>query len=167
MQAGPAADTDGYLQPRDTMPADRTPPPDAKQLPSRRDRGRGQRPIALVVDDDPPMRAMARHVLEKLGYDVREADGGREAMETLRRGPLPDLLVTDLKMADGSGGWLVSQVGYEFPALVARTVVITGAASGAAAAHVAARWQCPVVAKPFTDADLAEAIAGLGGSSSV
>jgi CheY-like chemotaxis protein len=146
---------------RDTMPADRTPPPDAKQPLSRRDRGRGQRPIALVVDDDPPMRAMARHVLEKLGYDVREADGGREAMETLRRGPLPDLLVTDLKMADGSGGWLVSQVGYEFPALVARTVVITGAASGTAAAHVAARWQCPVVAKPFSEADLAEAIAGL------
>jgi CheY-like chemotaxis protein len=161
------ADTDGYLQPRDTMPADRTPTPDAKQPLSRRDRGQGQRPIALVVDDDALMRAMARHVLEKQGYEVGEADGGREAMETLRRGPLPDLLVTDLKMADGSGGWLVSQVGYEFPALVARTVVITGAASGAAAAHVAARWQCPVVAKPFTESDLAEAIAGLGGSGSV
>ena len=125
MQAGPAADTDRYLQPRDTMPADRTPPPDPKQPPPRGGRGRGQRPLALVVDDDPPMRAMARHVLEKQGYEVSEADGGREAMETLRRGPLPDLLVTDLKMADGSGGWLVSQVGYEFPALVARTVVIT------------------------------------------
>ena len=161
MQAGPAADTDRYLQPRDTMPADRTPPPDPKQQPPRGGRGRGQRPLALVVDDDPPMRAMARHVLEKQGYEVREADGGREAMEMLRRGPLPDLLVTDLKMADGSGGWLVSQVGYEFPALVARTVVITGAASGAAAAHVAARWQCPVVAKPFTETDLVDAIAGL------
>jgi CheY-like chemotaxis protein len=143
------------------MPADRTQPPDAKPPLSRRDRGRGQRPIALLVDDDPLMRAMARHVLEKQGYEVGEADGGREAMEMLRRGPLPDLLVTDLKMADGSGGWLVSQVGYEFPALVARTVVITGAASGAAAAHVAARWQCPVVAKPFTEKDLADAIDGL------
>lgn len=117
--------------------------------------------MALVVDDDATMRAMARHVLEGQGYEVVEADGGREAMEKLRGGPLPDLLVTDLKMADGSGGWLVSQVGYEFPALVARTVVITGAASGAAAAHVAARWQCPVVAKPFTESDLLGAIAGL------
>ncbi len=143
------------------MPAHRTPPPDAKPPLSRRDRGRGRRPIALVVDDDALMRAMARHVLEKQGYGVGEADGGREAMEMLRRGPLPDLLVTDLKMADGSGGWLVSQVGYEFPALVARTVVITGAASGAAAAHVAARWQCPVVEKPFTEKDLADAIDGL------
>ena len=161
VRAGPAADTDRYLQPRETMPADRTPPPDLQQPVPRRARGRGPQPLALVVDDDAPMRAMARHVLEKLGYVVVESDGGREAMEVVRRGPLPDLLVTDLKMADGSGGWLVSQVGYEFPALVARTVVITGAASGAAAAHVAARWQCPVVAKPFTEADLLEAIAGL------
>ena len=117
--------------------------------------------MALVVDDDAPMRAMARHVLEKRGYEVAEADGGREAMDALRRGPLPDLLITDLKMADGSGGWLVSQVGYEFPALVARTVVITGAASGAAAAHVSTRWRCPVLAKPFTGEELIGALKAL------
>jgi CheY-like chemotaxis protein len=144
------------------MPAERTPPPEPNPPPSRRTAGQ-KPPQALVVDDDAPMRAMARHVLEKQGYEVAEAEGGREAMVKLRGGPLPDLLVTDLKMADGSGGWLVSQVGYEFPALAARTVVITGAASGAAAAHVAARWACPVVAKPFTDSDLLAAIAGLEG----
>jgi ActR/RegA family two-component response regulator len=127
------------------MPVKRTPPPEPTQPPSGR-----TPPLALVVDDDAPMRAMARHVLEKQGYEVAEADGGREAMAMLRGGPLPDVLVTDLKMADGSGGWLVSQVGYEFPALVARTVVIT-------------RWQCPVVAKPFTESDLLGAIAGLEG----
>jgi len=112
----------------------------------------------LVVDDDATARTMARHILEKHGFEVVEAEGGRDALALLRGGPLPDFLVTDLKMADGSGGWLVSQVGYEFPALVARTVVITGAASGAAAAHVAARWQCPVVAKPFTEAELLGAL---------
>jgi ActR/RegA family two-component response regulator len=73
---------------------------------------------------------------------------------------LPEYLVTDLKMADGSGGWLVSQVAYEFPALLARTVVITGAASSASAAHVAARWRCPVVAKPFSGDELVGALKG-------
>jgi CheY-like chemotaxis protein len=144
------------------MPADRTRPPGPNQPPSARGEGPRKRPLVLLVDDDAPMRAMARHVLEANGYEVVEAEGGREALANLRRGPLPDLLVTDLKMAAGSGGWLVSQVGYEFPELVARTVVITGSASGAAAAHVAARWQRPVVAKPFTEADLLEAIGGLG-----
>lgn len=136
--------------------------PDPSQ-PTGRAPGR-EKLLALVVDDDAPMRSLARHILEEHQYEVAEAEGGREALARLRGGRLPDVLVTDLKMADGSGGWLVSQVGYEFPALVARTVVITGAASGAAAAHVAARWQCPVVAKPFTDTDLMSAIAGLDAS---
>jgi two-component system, cell cycle sensor histidine kinase and response regulator CckA len=116
----------------------------------------------LVVDDDAPMRAMARHILEEGGYEVAEAESGRDALARLRAGELPDYLVTDLKMAGGSGGWLVSQVGYELPALVARTVVITGAAASASAAHVAARWRCPVVAKPFTGTELIGALRGLG-----
>ena len=139
------------------MPTDSTPAPDPRQSPSRRAGGRDT-PLVLVVDDDATARTMARHVLEKHAFEVVEAEGGRDALALLRGGPLPDFLVTDLKMADGSGGWLVSQVGYEFPALIARTVVITGAASGAAAAHVAARWQCPVLAKPFTEAELLGAL---------
>jgi two-component system, chemotaxis family, chemotaxis protein CheY len=135
--------------------------------PSRRASGSRARPkpVVLVADDDETMRAMARHLLEEDGYEVVEAGSGRDALGQLRRGPLPDYLVTDLKMADGSGGWLVSQVAYEFPVLLARTVVITGAASGASAAHVAARWRCPVVAKPFTGAELVSALRGRGGDS--
>ena len=115
----------------------------------------------MVVDDDVVMRAVARRFLEDGGYAVVEASSGREALAQLRGEPLPGYLVTDLRMANGSGGWLVSQVGYEFPALLARTVVITGAAAGAAAAHVSTRWGCPVVAKPFTGAELIGAIVGL------
>ena len=116
--------------------------------------------LILVVDDDAAMRALARHLLEERGYDVAVAESGREALTLLRGGPLPDYLVTDLKMADGSGGWLVSQVAYEFPALLAHTVVITGAATSSAAAHVTARWRCPLVAKPFTGTELIGAIEG-------
>ena len=57
--------------------------------------------------------------------------------------------------------WSHGQVAYEFPALLARTAVITCAAAGAAAAHVSARWGCPVVAKPFTGPELVGAIVGL------
>lgn len=142
------------------MASDPTPPRAPRQPPARQSNTRAK-PRVLVVDDDATMRAMARHMLDEAGYEIAEAESGREALASLRRGPLPDYLVTDLKMADGSGGWLVSQVGYEFPALVARTVVITGAAASAVAAHVTARWQCPMVAKPFTGAELVGAIAAL------
>jgi ActR/RegA family two-component response regulator len=121
-----------------------------------------EQPLVLVVDDDEMMRAMARRILEEAGYDVQVAESGRHALAQLRGGPLPAYVVTDLKMADGSGGWLVSQIGYEFPSLLAHTVVITGAAASAAAAHVAARWRCPVVAKPFAGPELIGALGRLG-----
>jgi ActR/RegA family two-component response regulator len=138
------------------MPAN---PPEPPTLP-RSDQG--SRPFTeqsvLVVDDDETIRVLARRLLEDAGFVVTVAESGRDALVTLREGPLPHYLVTDLKMADGSGGWLVSQVAYEFPALLARTVVISGDAAGAPAAHVAARWRCPVVAKPLTGAQLVGAL---------
>jgi CheY-like chemotaxis protein len=112
----------------------------------------------LVVDDDVMIRVLVRRMLEEEGYRVTEAESGRDALVRLRSDAPPDYLVTDLKMVDGSGGWLVSQVGYEFPALIPRTVVITGDAAGAAAAHVTARWHCPVVAKPLSGPELLEAL---------
>jgi two-component system response regulator GlrR len=112
----------------------------------------------LIVDDDVTIRVLVRHMLEEAGYRVTEAESGRDALVRLRSEPMPEHLVTDLKMADGSGGWLVSQVGYEFPTLLPRTVVITGDAAGAAAAHVAARWHCTVLAKPLRGLDLVEAL---------
>src|SRR5215218_4363292 len=140
------------------MSFDPSPSPDLRE-PARSSRGR-RMPRVLVVDDDAAMRAMARHLLEGAGYAVAEAKSGREGLAQLRGEALPDYLVADLRMADGSGGWLVAQVAYEFPALLARTAVITCAAAGAAAAHVSARWGCPVVAKPFTGPELVGAIVG-------
>jgi CheY-like chemotaxis protein len=120
------------------------------------------RPLVLVVDDDLVIRALVRRMLEAAGYQVTEAASGRDALVRLRGAALPDYLVTDLKMADGSGGWLVSQVGYEFPTLLPRTVVVTGDATGAAAAHVAARWRCPVLAKPLASHALLDAFRRAG-----
>ena len=134
--------------------------------PARSSRG-CRMPQVLVVDDDAAMRAIARHLLEGAGYAVAEAKSGREGLARLRGDPLPDYLVADLRMADGSGGWLVAQVAYEFPALITRAVVITAAAASAAAAHLSARWGCPVVAKPYTGAELVETIVGLEDAQTV
>jgi CheY-like chemotaxis protein len=142
------------------MSSDQSPAADQPHSPDPDDRAReGGKPVALVVEDDPVMRAVVRHQLERGGYDVIESSSGREAFERLRQGVAPDCLITDLRMADGSGGWLLSQVGYEYPALIAHTVVISGDATSAAAAHVSARWKCPVLAKPFDGAELLEMLA--------
>jgi CheY-like chemotaxis protein len=115
-------------------------------------------PTVLVIDDDAAMRAAVRRFLEREGYDVTACTSGREALTLLREEPRVQLVVTDLKMKDGSGGWFVAQLGYEFPALLPRTLVMSGDAGGAAAAHVAARWRCPILPKPFGAAELIDAL---------
>lgn len=115
--------------------------------------------LVLVVDDDADVRQLIHRQLAAAGYAVAEASSGRTALEALRDGLGAQLLVTDLEMSDGSGGWLLAQLAYEYPKLLPRTVVITGDAQGARAAHIATRWRCPVLAKPFSGAQLVQALA--------
>ena len=118
-------------------------------------------PVVLVVDDDAGLRAAVRRALERRSYSVVEAVGGRDALASLADGLRVDYVLTDLLMADGSGGWLLAQIGYEYPHLLPRTVVMTGDSAAVAAAHLATRWRCPVLTKPFTAPLLAGTLAGL------
>jgi two-component system C4-dicarboxylate transport response regulator DctD len=120
-------------------------------------------PAVLVIDDDASMRAAVRRFLEREGYAVTECASGRDALARLHEGAAVQFVVTDLKMKDGSGGWLLAQLGYEFPALLPRTLVVSGDAGGAAAAHVVARWRCPILPKPFGAAELIDALRELEG----
>src|SRR6478672_9723764 len=110
-------------------------------------------PLVLVVDDDDSVRDVVCRSLEHAGIAVRQADSGRRALAMLREGVEVTAVVTDLKMDEGSGGWLVAQLAYEYPRLLPHVIVISGNAESTAAAHVAARWRCPVLAKPFTVAE--------------
>ncbi|MCC6989725.1 MAG: response regulator, partial [Acidobacteria bacterium] len=62
-----------------------------------------QKPRILVVDDERSLREMLSIVLGREGYEVTTAEDVGSAIELIRRGPLPDLLISDLRMPDGSG----------------------------------------------------------------
>ena len=58
----------------------------------------GERPARiLVVDDHEDTRVILRHYLEAMGYEVREAHDGEEALATLHTA-LPDAVVLDIQM---------------------------------------------------------------------
>ncbi len=54
-------------------------------------------PICLVVDDSRVVRKVARRILERIGYGVREAENGADALELCRRG-LPRCVLLDWNM---------------------------------------------------------------------
>ena len=56
----------------------------------------------LVVEDDANTRAMMKRALEKEGWQVAEAENGREAMDAVARRP-PDLILLDLMMPELDG----------------------------------------------------------------
>jgi CheY-like chemotaxis protein len=52
----------------------------------------------MVVDDNPVCRDMLGLLLRDAGYTVWEVADGRQALERLRAGPRPGLIVLDLAM---------------------------------------------------------------------
>lgn len=57
-----------------------------------------RRPIILIVDDSITTRTLEKNILEAVGYDVRLAADGLEALNAIVGGGLPDLVVSDVLM---------------------------------------------------------------------
>jgi diguanylate cyclase (GGDEF)-like protein len=68
-----------------------------------------QTPLILMVDDDPAMRLHLRVRLEREGYLVAEAKGGREGL-ALCQDKQPDLILLDAMMPDIDGFEFCAQV---------------------------------------------------------
>lgn len=65
---------------------------------------RGGDETILLVEDEAPVRALVRNVLERYGYKVIEADSGRVALETWDRHREAALVLTDMVMPGGMTG---------------------------------------------------------------
>ena len=56
------------------------------------------RPRIIFADDNADMRAYVTSILESCGYDVEAVEDGSAALAAARRGPPPDLVLTDVMM---------------------------------------------------------------------
>ena len=59
----------------------------------------------LVADDDGSIRSILRELLEDEGYDVQETESGAGVLSALtgKNGPIPDLVLMDIRMPDKTG----------------------------------------------------------------
>jgi two-component system chemotaxis response regulator CheY len=65
----------------------------------------------LLVEDDASIRVPLAEILEIYGYAVALAENGRAAIELLRAGPPPDVILTDLTMPVMGGLELIEALG--------------------------------------------------------
>jgi PAS domain S-box-containing protein len=86
------------------------------------DAERSGAPLILVVDDDLTARQTVSRFLEREGFSVAEADGGREGLR-LARELLPDAMTLDIVMPDLEG-WTVLAAIKGDPALAGIPVIL-------------------------------------------
>jgi two-component system cell cycle sensor histidine kinase/response regulator CckA len=128
--------------------------PEPKTIAKPDPRGTG---VILVVDDEPPVRDLARAVLERYGYSVLTAENGQEAVEVFRRhADTITAVLLDLTMPVMGGGeafHLMNEIRPGIPVIISSGYgessvrdQFTGALAG-------------VIKKPYTVSELREKIA--------
>ncbi|MDY3555964.1 ATP-binding protein [Gemmata sp. JC717] len=79
---------------------------------------------ALLAEDEPGVRTLARVILQGQGYNVTEAADGAAALKLLEAGGAFDLLVTDVRMPGADGGKVAARARELLPAV--RVVFMSG-----------------------------------------
>jgi CheY-like chemotaxis protein len=109
--------------------------------------------VILVVDDDPAVRKVVRGMLERLGYTVLQAEDGDQALALCEAlGTNPDLIISDIRMPQVSGGELVREL--ERSGAKPRVLLMSGHADEALKAELNVGGY-PFIKKPFTFDELA------------
>jgi len=87
----------------------------------------------LVVDDEAAQREALAGFLKKKGYDVKTAQSGKEAIETVKNIPI-DVVLTDLRMPDTDGMEVLHQAKEINPDIDVIVMTAFGSIEGATSA---------------------------------
>ncbi|QUD89051.1 response regulator [Phenylobacterium montanum] len=114
----------------------------------------------LLVEDEPLVAIVAEECLRSIGYEPIVAHSAQEARDAIEGGLRPALAVIDVGLPDGRGDELVTQLRRRHPEL--RVVVVSGYEEDELRAQFQGDRGVTVVAKPYTELDLARATESLG-----
>jgi len=109
----------------------------------------GGAPCVVLVEDEDALRRLTSRRLEQMGFEVcsygsiAEARSGLEAMPSP-----PDVLVTDVRLADGNGLDLAEEMTKS--GRVGRVLIITGHANLARVDELIIRYNWRILMKPFS-----------------
>ena len=103
----------------------------------------------LVVDDSPTMRQMVACTFTAAGFQVIEAEHGRDAVNKVTSGQRMDLVVTDLNMPEMDGIALIKELrnmpSFKFTPILMLTTESSDEKKKAGKAAGATGW----IVKPF------------------
>ena len=117
---------------------------------------------ALVIDDSRAMRRIVSGILENLGFEVNQAGDGREGLDVLAGGWVPELVTVDWNMPVMDGLQFVSAV-RQNPAYRSMTIMmVTSESEHTQIVRALAAGAHEYVIKPFTADAIRDKLALLG-----
>jgi DNA-binding response OmpR family regulator len=116
----------------------------------------------LVVDDETDLAVTCQRLLRRLGYEVTCAGSRGEGLALIER-ELPGLVISDLRLPDGSGIDLVFAA-RRTPTPVP-VIVVTGFPSSASRAAALAAGAAAYLAKPFSAQALTSLVQDIFGAA--
>ena len=121
-----------------------------------------QRPTALVIDDEHGVRWVIRKALEPEVCDVIEAADGISGIRRVSRGTPPvDVVIVDLKLANLNGLEVIESLTRTHPGLPILCITGFGATATDLLERMLRDYHVPVLLKPFSSTQLAEAVQAL------
>ncbi|MGH7522838.1 MAG: ATP-binding protein, partial [Gemmatimonadales bacterium] len=115
----------------------------------------------MLIDDERAVRATLSRMFDRAGWHVREADGGAAALLWLLNAAdadTPAVILCDLKMPGMSGQEVYDRVLEARPVLAPRFIFVTGDVVESISNGFIADSGRDVVEKPFTIAEIADAV---------
>lgn len=116
-------------------------------------------PRILIVDDEEPLRSLVARALAMDGHETLTAEDGAAALDLLQaESGAFDLLLTDIKMPIMDGIALALKTARDYPNLT--ILLMTGYADQRERAHGLEALIHDVITKPFSVADIRNAVNG-------
>jgi DNA-binding NtrC family response regulator len=124
--------------------------------------------MALIIDDEPTIRAALRRYFTRRGWAVEEAADGAAGLALIEsHGESFGVVISDLRMPGFSGIELHDRLAIDHPEMLRRFVFSTGDVASSEAASFVQRTTCPVLQKPFELRMLDTIIASVAQGASV
>jgi len=118
------------------------------------------KPLILVVDDDVPIQILMQSLLREFGFQPVTAGSGEKALELVRGGLKPDLVLLDMNMPGMSGPDALRALQGE---LAKTTPIVILSGERVSPKELAALGATAAVQKPFDVSELVTQIRGFVG----
>lgn len=117
---------------------------------------------ALVIDDSRAMRMLLRRIVTELGFEVSEAENGKDALDSIDAGDMPDLALIDWNMPVMDGLEFVSAMRARPDARNVTLMMVTTESERSQIVRALAAGAHEYMIKPFTPDALVDKLAMLG-----